>query len=100
MMILFICMMILGGAALYFATKPEVGFGYKGLAYKALGKKVWCFSNRLCGILLLVVGVGGSISYFALNQPSNRRFFWAGLLAALLCFLISDLVTIQRFKNK
>lgn len=99
MIFLFICLILLGAAALYFSGRPESGFGYKGLAYRTFGKKTWQLSNRLAGVILLILGVTGGALYFALSQPTDRRFFWGMLLAVLAGFLISDLITIQRLKK-
>lgn len=101
MIFLFICLILLGAAALYFADRPASGFGYKGLAYRTFGKKqAWRPTNRLAGMILLFLGIVGGGLYFALGQPSDRRFFWGMLLAVLAGFLLSDLITIQRLKKQ
>ncbi|WP_368252428.1 hypothetical protein [Enterococcus sp. 2201sp1_2201st1_B8_2201SCRN_220225] len=83
----------------YLSGGKSESIRYKGLAQKALGKQVVPFVHRILGILLMVTAAIGGIYYQFFNSFSQQTFFWGYLLITLLCFLISDLVAVARFKN-
>lgn len=98
MIAIFVIFFGLGALACFFAEKSG-GISYKGLAQKALGKRVAPFVNRLLGILVMATAVIGGIWYQFFNVFPQKTFFWGYLLVTLVCFLLSDLVAIARFKK-
>lgn len=69
------------------------GIGFRGIAFLRYGKRIWQFSNRLFGGILVGVSL---LLYlmFRLGDISAGNKVIIATIAVLLCGLISDIITL------
>lgn len=94
----------LGLVALVISAQEYTGgIGYRGLAFICYGKRIWQFSNRLFGGILMGTSL---LLYliFRLSEISASNKVLMATISCFLCALICDIVTLiykkKRIANK
>lgn len=69
------------------------GIGFRGIAFLKYGKRIWQFSNRLFGGLLVGISL---LLYllFRLSDISAENKVFIATSVVLLCALVSDIITL------
>lgn len=89
----------LGFVALVVSLQPYTGgIGYRGIAFLRYGKRIWQFSNRLFGGILVAVSMLHYLLFHFLEISADNKV----IIATVTCFLsmlISDVITLYLKKR-
>ncbi|OTO65530.1 MULTISPECIES: hypothetical protein [unclassified Enterococcus] len=69
------------------------GLGYRGIAFLIYGKRIWQFSNRLFGILFVVLGILLYLSFQFFAISADQKVL-AATIACLVCAALCDVTTV------
>lgn len=74
------------------------GLGYRGIAFLIYGKRIWQLSNRLFGILFVILGILLYLSFQFLAMTASQKVLVA-TIACLSCAVLCDLFTLLFHKR-